>query len=50
MDPPCAVSSNKKYTIQFFKIRKIGKIACQVSIQYTASIKTIVKRHERQKV
>lgn len=50
MYSPRAVSSNKKCTIHFFKIRKIVKIACQVSIQYTAPIKTIVKRHKRQKV
>lgn len=52
MYSPCAAFSNKKkYTIQFFfKMRKIAKIACQVSVQYTASIKANAKRHEKQKI
>lgn len=33
-----------------FKMRKIARIACQVSTQYTASIKIDAKRHEKQKV
>lgn len=51
MYSPCAAFSNKKNTpFNFFKMRKIAKIACQVSVQYTASIKANAKRHEKQKI